>query len=71
MLEIHATMMNPLDTVFYEVRYKDPADNIWKLFYDYSFIEQYPYGADIFTPYHWHAYQKYIPLSFYLPLIYK
>lgn len=71
MSEVHKTMLNPLDTTFDEVRYKDPTDAIWKLFYQYNFIEQFPYGVDDYSAYHWRAYRKYNPISFYLPIVNK
>lgn len=67
MSEVHYDPMNPLDTIFYNVRFRDPADNIWKLAdgqggywyqnppYDYIKISDY-----YFYTYRWNVVQ-YIP----------
>ncbi len=67
--EVHDGLMNPLDTTFDQVRYKDPSDSIWKLF-DNQVIwtKDFPYDVEIFSNSHFRAHRM-IPLSILLVLL--
>jgi len=67
--EVHDSLMNPLDTTFDQVRYKDPADGVFKLFDNQViWIEDFPYDVEIFSNSHYRTFRM-TTNEMYLPLI--
>lgn len=56
--EVHATLMNPLNTHYDQVRFLDPADNTWKLFDNQRiWHKDFPFDVVIFSNAHFHSYR--------------
>lgn len=67
--EIHDSSMNPLDTTFNQVRYKDPIDGVFKFFDNQTrWIELFPYGVEKFSNSHFRTYRM-VTNNLYLPLV--
>lgn len=66
--EVHESIMNPLNTTFSEVRYKDPVDSIWKLFDTVVWVEEFPYAVEEFSTAHFRTYRV-VTNEIFLPII--
>jgi hypothetical protein len=69
--EVFISSLNSLDTIFSQVRYKNPYDNVWYLFDNRrNWIKDFPYDIEIFSNSHFRTYRVNTPMI-YLPVINK
>ena len=69
--EIHETSMNPINTLFSNVMYKSPTDNVWRLFDDQTtWFKNFPYDIHIYSDSYFHTY-RIVTQEIFLPLIIK
>lgn len=70
--EIHSTSLNPLDTTFNNVRYKNPSNNNWYLFNSSRIwvTNYFPYDVWGYNNYHFRTY-RHETFEAYIPLLIK
>lgn len=69
--EVHDSFWNPLDTVFNDVRYRDPSDEVWKLFDNQRvWVKDFPYDVQIFSDSYFRTY-RIATEEVFLPLVIK
>lgn len=67
--EVHTSTLNELYMTFYEVRYKDPSDNVFKLFNSQTiWFDDFPYQFESFSNSYFQTYRSTIDDVF-LPFI--
>jgi hypothetical protein len=67
--EVHDSMKNPMNTIFDQVRYKDPADGVYKLFdYQVLWLKDFPYNVEVFSYSHYRTFRL-TTNDIYLPIV--
>ena len=70
--EVHGTTLNPMNSTFNEVRYKDPDNGVWRLFDDQViWIEQFPYTYEAYSYSHFRTYRVNTHENIYIPIGFK